>query len=198
LVEFETTGLGFRAVFDAPIAIDDGRIIVHVESTGDALAILELLRKSIGEVRLGSGFPIGIENHELTGGSRRLVSARGVVEVAARTGRVVSDLGRWANVDDRLGMIVGPNGTLEYRVAVGYNRPGAAEDTLRAVGLDLTKPRYAVYLPGVTSRQTAEVLANVQFTIEGDDVSLVVLSPSHLRITLGTHTPAITAPHSRN
>jgi hypothetical protein len=197
LLEFERTDVGFRAVLDIPAA-DEGSTVAHVQSTGDALAILEIPRNQRDEVGLGSGFPIGIENHELTGGSRRLVGVRGVVEVAAITGRVVSDLGRWANVDDRLGVIVGPDGTLEYRVAEGYNRPGAAEDTLRAVGLDLTRPRFAVFLPAATSQQTAEVLGKIQFAFGDDDVSLVVVSPSHHRITLGTHTPAITAPHSRN
>jgi hypothetical protein len=120
----------------------------------------------------------------LTGGSRRITFANGAERVPAFSGRVLRDLGSWANIDDRLGMIVGPGAQLEYRTAANYNRRGAAEDTLHASRLNLAMPRYAIFLPGATSQKTNDVFSTIGFVLDRGHATLNVVSPSQEKISL--------------
>jgi hypothetical protein len=167
LRRYESIPGGFRAELDlehGPLA----RTRVLVESHGRATAVIEVPYHAVlapATERGSEVFPLGIENHELTGGRRLLSWSGGRREVQAMSGGTLEPLGHWVCVDNRLGVVVGPadTGELEYRVAPGYNRSGAAEDTLVFVSSDPMAPRFAVFLPDVDERTVAEVSASARF-----------------------------------
>ncbi|HJN17345.1 MAG TPA: discoidin domain-containing protein [Armatimonadota bacterium] len=154
-----------REGFEAELMVSHGpleRMAVKLLSTGDALAVIQV---PLPAVTMSGGspaaFPLGIENHALTGGSRTVTSAGGDQTLAAMSGTRADDLGSWACVSERLGYVVGPDAQVGYHAATGYNRRGAAEDSLHAMPADPIAPRYAIILPAATASETAAVERSV-------------------------------------
>ena len=69
-------------------------------------------------------------------------------------------------------MVAGPTGRFRYEAASGYNRRGAAEDTLEFLPTFPLSPRYAVFLPGGSSRATVSVAAQVNWRVVGTNAVL--------------------------
>ena len=73
--------------------------------------------------------------------------------------------GKWVCVGGHFGMVAGPSGHFSYQSPIGYNRAGAAEDTLQFVEQSAFGPRYAVWFPGATAAQTARNAALIHWTV---------------------------------
>jgi hypothetical protein len=117
-------------------------------------------------------FTVGIENDPLTGGSRLLEWAGGSVTITNSSGASRNITNNWVCVSGNYGIAAGPAGYFRYQAASGYNRSGAAEDTLRFSPQAPLSPRYAVWFPGEDAIQTAALAAQVNWSIQGDTVVL--------------------------
>jgi hypothetical protein len=116
------------------------------------------------------GLPVGIQNDAVSGNVVRLYSAGGMKTLHGGDAGDTQISGAWANVDDRLGLVV-PGGALVYRSAGPPNRPGAREDILygaldtRRHGVrpreEVTR-RAMILLPNATAAQTAKVAAGTR------------------------------------
>ena len=83
-------------------------------------------------VRIERGLPLGIENDQITGGTRDVTGATGKTIFDWKSPKPPVRLpGAWANVDGRLGIVVLKGSGLEYAQARGY-APGISvhEDIL--------------------------------------------------------------------
>jgi hypothetical protein len=167
--------------FDAELSLehgDRGSTLVKFVSFGDAVVAMEAPRAS-GELAAGpiAAFPIGIENHPLTGGSRRLAWHGGEGQAVALSGAAIDIGGTWVCVDDRYGVVAGPGGRLRYRTADGYNRRGAAEDDLHYEPDDPLALRYVVVLPGADRRATQEAAESVRLEVAAGQAVLSLTAP---------------------
>ena len=172
LVRFATNAGGFEAEFNF-LHGAKGTTEVYVKSTGEMVAIVEVPRPTDSVTNSTTGsFGIGIENHALTGGSRLLAWKNGASSIVERSGVTVHVTNQWVCVSEQLGMIAGPAGRFRYEAASGYNRRGAAEDTLEFIPQLSHSPRYAVFLPGGSAKSTASVAARVRWQITGTDCVL--------------------------
>jgi hypothetical protein len=167
LVRFATNATGFEAELKLQNG-GKGSTEVYVKSTGETVAIVEVPRATISVMNPNAGsFSVGIENHALTGGSRLLSWQNGGSNIVARSGVTVEVTNPWVCVSERLGMIAGPAGRFRYQAARNYNRRGAAEDMLEFDPQIPLSPRYAVFLPGGSSRSAAAVAAHVRWQVAG-------------------------------
>ena len=187
--------------FDAVLEIDCGPLEsrdARVASYGDAIAVIEaphLAFRIDGSEQEVS--PLGIENHELTGGSRVVASREGTARVDAFSGTVLELRGGWACIDDRYGIVAGPDVVLRYEAARGYNRRGAAEDTVRSVPIDPAAPRYLILLPGASADAARDVAATVQWRLGDGETELEFDAPRSGRHRLQIAAPASKAPMRR-
>ena len=171
---------GFACTFEC----SDGclsSVRTRVAGTGDSLAFLEVPGGDIPPSPLL--FPVGIENHPLTGKERVLRHAQGEIRVPERSG-VRHELDTALSVSERLGMVAGPGGGLVYEAAKGYNRSGAAEDLLAFRPEDSRSPRYAVLLPGADLATTERVRASLRLSAEGEDQVLRYRTPGGKAVEL--------------
>jgi hypothetical protein len=183
--------------FDAELHLTHGPLgatRVRFVSFGDAVAVIEwplpLLALTPESV---AAFPLGIENHALTGGSRKLEWASGEQHINALSGAALDIPGRWACVADRYGVIAGPSGRLRYEAAAGYNRRGAAEDDLHYVPDDPLAPRYIVLLPSFDAETTRTVAAGIRWEAGDREAALSLTAPAsgghQLRVALPEAAP---------
>ncbi|WP_264822483.1 hypothetical protein [Halocatena marina] len=158
------------------------------------------------------GVPLAIENDELTGGKRTLFTETGERTVTAGDApdRIELD-GHWANVDDRLGMVVLDGSEMVYVGGRGYNRPGARKDmwygshsdatNVDASGTDVIN-RAAIVLPNVDHSDTKTVataaeslqlpqnVVGIAFSDPGErqHIALANLGPDHETLTVEVDT----------
>ena len=172
LIRFATNDGGFEAELTL-LHGAKGSTEVYVMSTGETVAIVEVPRATVNVTNSATGsFSVGIENHALTGGSRLLAWKSGASNIVARSGVTVDVTNQWVCVSERLGMIAGPAGQFRYEAASRYNRRGAAEDTLEFIPQISLSPRYAVFLPGGSSKSTASAAARVHWQVAGTNAVL--------------------------
>jgi len=168
---------GFEALLTVQFGPLESRT-VKLSSFGDCVAIIEAPRLLLQMGGLPSAaFPIGVENHALTGGARELTWQEGARSVEAMCGEGIEALGRWVCVSGRLGCIAGPEGNLGYQVAGGYNRRGAAEDHLHFIPASPSMPRYAIVLPDADADTVRRVARGFEWATRPDGVSLEFVSP---------------------
>jgi hypothetical protein len=165
---FETTGT---------LMLNAGRLIqtVRVISIGEKTVVYEDRVTALEDVtvKIEGGFPIGIENDEITGGSRLVSHQDGHSAFDFRKPRpplIVS--GSWMNVDGRLGVVMARGAGLAYQQAGGY-KPGISicEDILYGslsnhrkhfqAGEEVAH-RVAVACVEVTPRETAALAKTVR------------------------------------
>lgn len=189
LVAVEVDDSGFRA----ELVLDPnelGRRRLVMVSRGEAVVVIEAPE---GE-QFGAGeplFPLGIENHAMTGGSRTVAWRGGERRVIERSGAALTELGPWLAVDGRLGLIAGPRGSFEYRAAGGYNRNGAAEDQIGWLADDPLAPRYLVALPGAGAETTRRVGQSLTWRAGAGEARLELSAPNGSRLAAGLrHEPA--------
>jgi hypothetical protein len=116
---FETTGT---------VLLNGGRLkqILRVTSLGDKTVAYQdhVIAVSDVEVAHERGFPLGIENDQITGGSRDLSFATNRLTFDFRKPQhPIPVPGAWANVDGRLGVAIIAGKGIVYEQATGY-RPG--------------------------------------------------------------------------
>ncbi|MCC7495051.1 MAG: hypothetical protein IT204_22070 [Fimbriimonadaceae bacterium] len=172
-VTVEPTPDGFRAQLLLQCGpLEERRVVLA--TSGGVTALLELPRRVLLQAGRVLAFPLGIENHALTGSHRQLTSGGGAQRIAERGGQTAERLGRWASVDDRLTVLAGPAGDWTYRAADRYNRGGAAEDCLDWVPADPLAPRYAVILTDGRSAARTALEARLQWQLDATAASLQV------------------------
>jgi hypothetical protein len=161
---FQRTRRGFRA--ELSLNSGDGRSSrMIVESTPGAVAFVEIPRDSS---RLpASGWLLSaIENDPLTGGKRTVLWAGDSVLVRDRSARKTGPVrSSWMNIDNWIGFVVPAKGTMAYRAASGYNRDGAAEDSLTFTPATAHAPRAVIILPGKNSAITRRVSKSVRWKV---------------------------------
>ena len=116
---FETTGT---------VLINGGRLkqLITVTSIGDQTLIYQDRVTALTNVtvKMDRGVPIGIENDEITGGTRTVSSQQGeTVFNWPKPRRPVDLTGSWASVDGRLGIVMVTGLGMKYAQAAGYS-PG--------------------------------------------------------------------------
>ena len=138
---------------------------VRVVGTGDSLALLEIAGGDVPP-RPPVVFPVGIENHPLTGKDRTIRSANGELHVPERSGQT-HDLPLAVSISGRFGMIAGPQGKLVYAAPTRYNRSGAAQDMLGFQPVLASVPHYAILLPDADLATVRRVQESVSFVTQG-------------------------------
>ena len=175
---FETTGT---------LLVDGGRLkqILRVTSLGDKTVLYQdrVIAVSAVQVAHERGFPLGIENDEVTGGSRSL---------SFETNRMIFDFkkpqhplpmtGTWANVDGRLGLVMIAGRGIVYNQATGY-QPGISvcSDILYGSFSDQPKHfkageevahRVALCFAEVTPKETAALARSFKIEKTGNGQTL--------------------------
>ena len=194
LLSLETNATGFEAHLSLAYA-KNGTTQVYFKSVGNAVAIVEVPQPAAGVKETEApSFSMGIENHALTGGKRLLVWENGHTNIVERSGTTIRLTNQWVCVSDRQGMIAGPDGQMCYRAAsrylgpddpnnpvrpmyrpapaLGYNRLGAAEDTLEFLPSHSLAPHYAVIWPGASAAKTAAAAGRVRWQLNSTNAVL--------------------------
>lgn len=156
---------------------------VRVVATGDSLALLELPGGDVPS-QPPAVFPVGIENHPLTGPGRQVEWPGGTREVAQRSGTRFEVTEPVVCVAARLGMVAGPAGRFVYTAPKSYNRDGAAQDTLAYQPKTSTAPRYTILLPGADLATAERVQQSVVYQATGDTVTLRYRTPGGKEVSL--------------
>ncbi len=163
---FETTGT---------LRINQGRLQqqVKVTSIGERTVVYQDRVTALADVLVTAeqGVPVGIENDEITGGLRTVFHAAGKDVFTFKTSQgPVPMAGPWANVDDRLGVIVVAGSGMKYVPSTGYH-PGMA------VGADVL---YACASDRSRSVKTGDEVARrvVLFLVEVDAEKTAILAKS--------------------
>ena len=165
LVSLATNPDGFQAELQL-INGDHGTTEVYFDCTGETVGLVEVpWPVTVAGTGSAGSFCVGLENDPLLGGSRLLEWAGGSAMVTNRSGVFRSITNDWVCVAGRYGLAAGPAGHFTYQAATGYNRPGAAEDTLQFVPQDSLGPRYAVWFPGKNASQTRSNASQVSWTV---------------------------------
>ena len=115
---FETSGT---------LLLNGGRLKqkLRVASLGSQIVVYEDQVTALEDVTVQSehGVPLGIENDEITGGTRVLCSPEGEIHFAWRKPQSPVPLpGSWADVDGRVGVVMLDGAGIAYAQAAGYSR----------------------------------------------------------------------------
>jgi len=118
------------------------------------------------------GVPIGIENDQVTGGTRVVYYGDGKTTFDwQKPLPAFAVAGNWANVDGRLGIVTAAGSGMAYIQATGYNPQGLYADVLCASFSDKPRAfkasdevahRIAVYFLEVTPEETAKLSQSVK------------------------------------
>jgi hypothetical protein len=157
---------------DGSVLINGGRLKQELRmiSLGSQTVVYEdhVIAQSNLTVKAERGFPLGIENDEITGGTRVLATEKGNVTFDwHKPQKPVVTSGSWANVDGRLGVVMVSGQHLVYAPASGYS-PGICvyTDTLYGSYSDQTRKfkagdevahRLAICAVEVSPRETAKL-----------------------------------------
>jgi hypothetical protein len=188
--------------FEAELRITNGSLgttEAYVKSTGETFAIVEVPWPGAGATATSAGsFSCGIENDPLTGGTRLLEWTGGAVTVTNRSGVARTITNHWICVAGRYGLAAGPEGYFRYQTAAGYNRLGAAEDTLQFMSQNTLGPRYAIWFPAKNASQTLAGASLVTWTNSGTAATLTFPGPtgSLHQITVGLPQPTPYPPYA--
>jgi hypothetical protein len=189
-----TTDDGFSCTLDLSdqfLSVSRMRVV----GTGDSLALLEIPGGEVPDT-LPLVFPVGVENHPLTGKSRLIRSSAGDLHVPERSGER-HELPLAVSASDRFGMIAGPEGKLVYQAASRYNRSGAAEDTLALQPGDARQARFAILLPNADLATVQRVRQSMAFREADGVVVLWYRTPGGKPVELRLDSTAPGAPYSR-
>jgi hypothetical protein len=172
LLNLEPNASGFTAAFRMNHK-NKGTTTLHVVSADGVIALVEVPQPARGVKETNAAsFSIGLENHKLTGGTRRVASASGATDITERSGKTLILDGGWACVSEKLGFIAGPAGKIRYQAASNYNRRGAAEDTMEFVPEKPFAPRFAIWLPGKNAAATKKLASRVRWNVSDTNGAL--------------------------
>jgi hypothetical protein len=186
--------------FDAELQLTNGAngtTQVYVKHTGESVAIVEVPwpLTSVSATPVGN-FSMGIENDPLSGGTRLLEWTGGSATITNRSGASRTISNNWVCVSGRYGVAAGPAGYFSYQAASGYNRLGAAQDTLQFLSSSNLAPRYAIWFPGKNAAQTSSNVSLVNWSVSGTNATLTFPglggSPAQIAAILPPALPAYT------
>jgi hypothetical protein len=83
----------------------------------------------------------------------------------------------WICVAGHYGMVCGPGGYFKYQAAKAYSH-GTAEDTLQFMTTNSLTPRYAVFFPGQSAKQTRSGANLVNWTVSATNCVLSFPGPA--------------------
>ncbi len=130
---------------------------VVIDSKPSAIVYFKIPLKSSSQ-KMGKWLLTAVENDPLTGGIRKVFCGKEAVQIKERSGDSFSSRqSNWINIDNWMGFVTLPKGTLTYQGASKYNRNGAAEDTLYYQPKENKKPMAVIVLPGVDKETTLKV-----------------------------------------
>ena len=183
LKSFKRTASGFRAELD--LDSRQGRKSgLIVESTPDAVVFIEI---PYADSKLPSrGWLLSaIENDSLSGGRRTVLWDGNSTIIRERSGVSSSPLStNWLNIDNWMGFVTAPKGTLDYQATTKYNRDGAAEDYIYYQPKEQTAPRVVIVLSGKTAAATAAVSKSLKWGISGTECRLSFVRPGGKKMNI--------------
>jgi hypothetical protein len=153
------------------------RQTIKVTSLGDRTVVYQDRVTALKDVTVAQerGFPLGIENDEITGGQRCLSWADGALVFDDQKPQPPFAVGgSWANVDGRLGVVVAAGSGMSYNQAMGY-QPGISirEDILYGSFSERKREfkageevahRVAVFFVETTPKETAALANTVKIS----------------------------------
>lgn len=170
----QTNREGFAAVVD--VSRNAGRLRQQIAVATVAPGILVYIDRVTAEsdvmITQERGLVIGVENDEVSGGQRRIITEKdNTLTVAAGKAGEYALVGNWASIDDRLSLITGHGSHLAYRAMEKFNRAGAREDFLYGQFINEPRPfktgatiaeRVGLLLPGATAKEAAQIAASLR------------------------------------
>jgi hypothetical protein len=127
VIEHDTRRTADGFVTTGALSLNGGRLrqTLRLTSVGERVVVYEdrVVATADVTVKRELGMPLGIENDEITGGARTLMSESGSRRIEFRQMRAPVELtGTWANVDGRLGLVRVAGSPLAYVPAADYAR----------------------------------------------------------------------------
>ncbi|MDB6057423.1 MAG: hypothetical protein JWO95_1267, partial [Verrucomicrobiales bacterium] len=123
---WKTNSNGFETFADLLLNSGQLKQTVHVTSIGQQTVVYEDHVTAVRDVTIKQeqGIPLGIENDQITGGTRTIAYEGGSKTFAQASPQTPANLaGSWANVEGRVGLIVMSGSGILYKQAHGYS-PG--------------------------------------------------------------------------
>lgn len=183
LNEYKKTAVGFHAEF--ALNAEKGRKSrLVIEGMPDAVAFVEI---PYADSKLPSeGWLLSaIENDSLTGGRRTVLWDGKSEMIKERSGMSTLPIStNWMNIDNWMGFVTTPKGSLDYQAATKYNRDGAAEDYLYYQPGDQSAPRAVILLPGETAAVTADVFKSLKWKLSASVCRLSFVRPNGKRAVI--------------
>lgn len=187
---FETTGT---------LLLNGGRLkqTLTLTSIGDQALVYQdrVTALSNVTVRAENGLPVGIENDQITGGTRVVRDQAGQIVFDWPNPRpIVALSGSWANVDGRLGLVTVAGAGMAYAQATGYS-PGISvcSDLLYGshsehvrqfkAGEEVAR-RVAVYYVEVTSKEMPALARSCRIEVAPDGQELHFKAPGRGEISV--------------
>jgi hypothetical protein len=160
---FETNGT---------LLLNGGRLkqVLRMLSLGGQTVVYEDHVTALADVAVRSerGVPLGIENDEITGGTRMVSHQGGRIEFDSRKPQPAYALpGTWANIDDRMAVVVAAGSGMAYAQASDYSRGisvrsdilyGSFSDSMRRfqAGEEVAH-RLAIFFVEVTAKEARDL-----------------------------------------
>lgn len=147
---------------------------IKINSVGERTVVYQdrVVAATSASVLRERGLPIGIENDQISGGTRTVYYDDGRLVFDWRKPRPLTAIsGRWANVDGRLGIVTAVSSGLAYEQATKYNAQGVYADVLygsfagkarQVKAGDEVAHRVAVLFVEVSPEETAELAKAVR------------------------------------
>lgn len=189
---FETTGI---------LMLNGGRLkqTLRMISIGSQTVVYEDRVTALSDVTVQSelGMPVGIENDEITGGTRVVSYQDGQMVFDWKNPRQPVNLaGPWVNVDGRLGVVIFAGAGKMYAQASGYSRGisvysdllyGSRSDQVRQfkAGEEVAR-RVAVFFVEVTANETQALSQSCRLEAQSDGQALRFKQPDGESVTIKT------------
>jgi hypothetical protein len=172
--EIRTDKSGFVLALDASVNAGQLRqqIAVATAAPGILVYLDRVTANSDVTVNEERSLIVGVENDEVSGGKRQVISSGGDFVAIAGTAQDKMLAGNWANIDGRLGLVTAPGSQVLYRSVEKPNRAGAREDFLygqfqrgtpRAFKQEaVVAERAGLLLPGSSAKETERVATSLK------------------------------------
>lgn len=184
----QTSTNGLTALVDATINNASLRQQISVASLAPGIVayvdrVTALKAVSVTEER---GLLLSIENDNVSGNVRHIMSASGTLTATGGQLHDYALTGKWANVDDRLGLVSALGNPILYRMVTNANRAGAREDYLlgsyytgtRAFATGaIVSQRAGLLLLDSPSAETASLASSAAVDTSGGNLVLRYVTP---------------------
>jgi hypothetical protein len=177
LKDFKKTDSGFRV--ELQLNSNKGRKSrMVIKSAPDAVVFMEIPADS-SKLPSAGWLLAAIENDPLAGGKRTILWNGNSKVIRERSGISIYPISTsWINVDNWIGFVTVPEGTLTYQTAKKYNRNGAAEDRIYYQSKVQNAPRAVIVLPGKDTMVTAKVQQSLTWSVTRTECLLTFTRPA--------------------